>query len=83
MKWPCHARQSSDDYLNKFTKKVRVPDPMRLPQQINEEISRIKKVANFEIKRFPDYGDKFIGSIDVHGYDDWNYDCFIPVKSNK
>lgn len=83
MKWPTHARACPDDDLNKFIKTVKVPDPLRLPQQINEEVSRINEVANFQIKNIPEYGDKYIGSIDVHGYGDWSYDCYIPVKSNK
>jgi hypothetical protein len=83
MKLPVHARRGTEDNLNLFCKTIQVPDKDRLSQSINEEISRIKEVANFEIKRDPDYGDKLVGQIDVWEYDDWGFTCYVPVSSNK
>lgn len=83
MKLPVHARCSDEDELNRFVKTIKVIDKNRLSQQINEEISSIKATANFQVKRDPDYGDKLIGQIDVWGYSDWFFDCYVPVKANK
>lgn len=83
MKLPVHLRRITGDNLNPFVKTLTVIDPDRLGQQINEEITRINRCANFEIKRSPDFGDKFIGEIDAQEHDDWYFKCFIPVSSNK
>jgi hypothetical protein len=83
MKLPVHLRRGTEDNLNPFVKTLKVIDPDRLGQQINEEITRINGCANFEIKRSPDFGDKFIGEIDTSEHDDWYFKCFIPVSSNK
>jgi hypothetical protein len=83
MKLPVRARRTDEDNLNIFAKKLKAVDPDRLSQAISEEITRIKEVANFQIKRDPDYGDKLIGKIDVWEHDDWSFTCYIPVSSNK
>jgi len=83
LKLPAQARTSDEDELNRFVKTIKVIDKDRLSRQVGQEITRIKSVANFQIKRDPDYGDKLIGKIDVWGIGDWGYACYIPVKSNK
>lgn len=83
MKLPIQARRNDDEALNPFIKTVKVIDKDRLSQQINQEITRIKEVANFQIKSSPDYGDKLIGKIEVYCYSDWYFECYVPVKSNK
>jgi hypothetical protein len=83
MKLPVRARTTDEDSLNIFARKLKNIDPDRLSQSISEEITRIKELANFQIKRDPDYGDKLIGKIDVWEYDDWSFTCYIPVSSNK
>ena len=83
MKYPVRSRSNDEDDLNRFVKTIKVIDKDRLSQQINEEISKIKTTANFQIKSLPDYGDKFIGKIEVFCYSDWCFDVYIPVKSNK
>ena len=83
MKLPVRSRSTDEDHLNIFVKKLKNIDPDRIKQAVSEEIARIKEVANFQIKRDPDYGDKLIGKVDVWEYGDWCFTCFIPVGSNK
>src|SRR5665647_1469696 len=80
MKLPARSRSNIADQLNPFVKKVKVIDKDRLSQQINQEITRIKEVANFQIKSSPDYGDKLIGKIEVYCYSDLYFECYVPVK---
>jgi len=83
MKLPVHARCSDEDELNRFVKTIKVSDKNRLSQTIGEEVTRIRACANFKVVNSADYGDKLIGEIDVWGYSDWSFQCYIPVKSNK
>ncbi len=83
MKLPAHARCNDEDELNRFVKTIKVIDRDRLSQQIAVEITKIKATANFQIKRDPDYGDKFIGKIDVWEYSDWSFAVYVPVKAFK
>jgi hypothetical protein len=83
MKLPVRSRSNDEDHLNIFAKKLKNVNTDRLSQAVSEEVIRIKELANFQIKDSADYGDKLIGKIEVWGYSDWYFPCFIPVGSNK
>lgn len=83
-KFPLYARTNDKEHLNIFEKTVNVLNKEQIKETVNREIFKIRDAnTNFEIKGSPDYGDKLVGCISVWEYDDWYYQLFIPVKSNK
>ncbi|MDP2058532.1 MAG: hypothetical protein Q8J97_02250 [Flavobacteriaceae bacterium] len=80
-KLPTNCRSIPQDHLNIWKKEIFVNEN-QLRQDINSEVSRIIKWANFELKDSPDFGDKLIGCIKIEEFDEFYYELFKYVGRN-